>query len=90
MENKETIIEKYLSEAMGLLLFLFIVFLYLMFSHMAEIQNNQPVNQEEKVIIKCYIIHKVTTVYWDVENNVISDGGSYIENSTEINCEELK
>ena len=35
---------------------------------------------------KCFIINKVTTRYWDIENNIFVGGNSYIENVTEINC----
>lgn len=95
-DNKETIIERYFTEIAVLAFFLFAIFIYLMFSHMAEIQDNKIIEEDEaqiitfkEVVVKCFVINKVTTKYWDVENNVFVGGNSYIENSTEINCDEF-
>jgi len=89
MKNNEKIIEK----IMVVIIFLMLLGFFIMVpSSVSKFKNRYtqtiPPN-EDNVIYKCYEINKVTTKYWDVKNNLFVWEDSYIENSTEVNCDEV-
>lgn len=53
-------------------------------------QLKEQLNEPQQSVMKCFVIEKITTKWWDVENNIIVGEYYQIGNVTKENCEVLK